>query len=109
MNDTSNRRWVSECKFEKDFESAFQAKAKGNVEFGKELWSALANVEWHHPDEPKPYGLTFRAAGGWVADMVGLDTDYMDFYCESPYAQVSPEIEEAMKNLGWSYDADYIC
>ena len=72
-------------------------------EIAKQLWSALANVDWYHPESHNAASYSFRAAGGLIAELRG-EGDYMDWYCCGPYATVSDHIARVLKKQGWIYD-----
>lgn len=74
-----------------------------NGDVAKQLWSALANVDWYHPESKDYASYSFRAAGGLIADLRGSG-DYMDWYCCGPYAEVSDHIARVLKKQGWIYD-----
>lgn len=75
----------------------------------KQLWCALANVDWYHPESKESAGYSFRAAGGLIAELRG-EGDYMDWYCCGPDATVSDHIARVLKKEGWIYDdAASIC
>ncbi|MDP2410328.1 MAG: hypothetical protein Q8M26_08585 [Pseudolabrys sp.] len=88
--------------FEDDLRTAMGADIQ-NDEIATQVWSALANVTWYHPESKQEAGYSFRAAGGLIADLRG-NGDYMDWYCSGPYATVSDRIGRAMKKLGWIAD-----
>jgi hypothetical protein len=91
-----------EQKFDDDFRSSFTKRLREDKEFGKELWSALANVTWVHSDDKYEQGCghSFRSAGGLIASML-CEGDYMDWYCSSPDGVVSDFIRTTMSGLGW--------
>lgn len=70
----------------------------------KQLWSALANVDWYNPRTHESAGYSFRAAGTLIARLRG-EGDYMDWYCCGPYAVVSDHIGRVLKKQGWIADA----
>ena len=92
-------------KFDDDFRELFTKRLRENEEFGKELWSALANVGWFHKDDPDNtnIGFSFRVAGSLIASMLCYG-DYMDWYCSGPDGVVSDFISEVMAARGWRYE-----
>ena len=91
-------------KFEDDFRELFTKKLRENEDFGCELWSALANVEWFHDDDETKTGCrySFREAGSVVASML-VKSNYIDWYCSGPDGTVSESIAKAMASKGWRY------
>jgi hypothetical protein len=85
--------------FEKDFEDLFKKVSRESAELRQLLWSALANVVWIHEDGTYA-SYSFRSAGGWIAEMSGAG-DYLSYYCNSPYAVVTPNIAAALESRGW--------
>jgi hypothetical protein len=65
----------------------------------REMWSALANVEWINEDG-ESVGYSFRRAGALIAD-IRDNGDYMDWYCCGPTSFVSDEIRYALGREGW--------
>ena len=92
-------------KFDDDFRELFTKLLRENEEFGKELWSALANVDWFHEDDENKTecGHSFRSAGSLIASML-CHGDYMDWYCSAPDGVVSEYIANAMQSKGWEYE-----
>ena len=91
--------------FDDDFRELFKDRLRKDEEFGKELWSAIANVKWYHKDDPdnKDCSRSFRGAGSLIASMLCYG-DYMDWYCSGPDSVVSDYIADAMAAKGWRYE-----
>lgn len=68
--------------------------------FAVRLYASLCNVEWQSPGQ-EPYSMTFRTAGGLVADLRGLGEEYVDFYGSGPEGQVDRQIAELLARQGW--------
>ena len=94
-------------KFEDDFRELFTQRLKEDEDFGSELWSAMANVDWIHEDDPEETRIHrgFRSAGSMIATMLGTG-DYIDWYCSGPYETVSEYIAQKMASKGWRYEID---
>jgi hypothetical protein len=92
-------------KFDDDFRELFTRRLRENEDFGKELWSALANVDWYHESDAEntDCGHSFRSAGALIASML-CHGDYMDWYCSAPDGVVSEDIAQAMASRGWNYE-----
>lgn len=86
--------------FEAAVERCLGDRIRASEAFGCEVWSALANMDWHHVDGDSA-GYSFRAAGDLVAAIRG-EGDYMVWYCCGPYAVVSDEIRTALAAEGWT-------
>jgi hypothetical protein len=90
-----------------EFEAAIKRtlgeEMKANDAACVELWSALANVDWYHPEKNYAVSYSFRVAGGMIADMIERGT-YMDWYCSGPYPEVSDRIARTLKKEGWISD-----
>ncbi len=89
-------------RFEQDLREGLGDEIK-NDETAQQLWSALANVDWYHPETHAHVSYSFRAGGGLIAELRG-EGSYMDWYCCGPYATVSDHIARVMKKRGWIYD-----
>lgn len=64
------------------------------------MWSALANVEWHHAGGGV-VSYSFRSAGDLVA-WLREDGDYLDWYCSGEPGLVSVAIAETLAMQGWT-------
>lgn len=85
--------------FEAMIARVFDERMKIDVELCKQIWSALANVDWYKPKTHESAGYTFRSAGGLIAAIRGLGC-YMDWYCSGPLATVTDEIRRSFKKEG---------
>ena len=92
-------------KFDDNFRQLFTKALRENEDFGKELWPALANVDWIHKSDPDNTGCghSFRSGGSLIASML-CHGDYMDWYCSAPDGVVSDYIANAMTSKGWRYE-----
>lgn len=82
-----------------------------NNETAHEVYAALCNVAWV-PDahEAQAYveargdgvcAWSWRAAGGYVADLRDRGETYLDFYCSGNEGVVSDAVREAMASVGY--------
>lgn len=94
---------LTEDQFEKDMAAAWPPDAWADERFCSDWWSALANVDWYNVKTHDVYSVSFRYAGGLIADLRGTG-DYMDWYCGSAQAVVSDDIARRMKKFGWISD-----
>jgi len=66
------------------------------------LWGSLSNVEWYRKDKNKlSVGYSFRAAGGLIADIIGKQSSYLDWYCSGDAGVVDTGIGEIFDEEGW--------
>lgn len=85
--------------FVEALERAVGDQVRADDDVAKRLWSSLTNVEWLRGDGGVAY--SFRAAGSVIANIRGSGS-YLDWYCNSPYAEVDPAIAEALAAEGWT-------
>ena len=93
-------------KFDDDFRELFTKRLREDHDFGKELWSALANVSWYNQSDPNNTECgycSFRYAGTIIATML-CHGDYGDWYFGDNPGVVSEQIANAMKARGWRYE-----
>lgn len=88
--------------FEASLYRALGEQMKTDDSLCREVWSALANVDWKNKDGIEA-GYTFRSAAALVTEVRG-EGDPMDWYCSGPYAQVSGRVEDALAREGWSFE-----
>jgi hypothetical protein len=86
--------------FETAVWEALGKQLENDCELCRELWQALANVEWHHANGDRA-AYSFRAAGDMVAALHG-NGDYVDWYCCEQDGVVSERIATAMLAKGWT-------
>lgn len=82
-----------------------------NDETAVEVYGALCNVAWVPLDhEATVYGeargegtmtWSWRAAGGYVAELRDKGENYLDFYCSGGEGAVSEAVREAMASVGY--------
>jgi hypothetical protein len=73
--------------------------ANYTLEERTQLYSALCNRLWFFEKEKKPYSMTWRYAGGLVAQK---GEDYLHYYCAGGEGTVSTKVETDMQALGWA-------
>jgi len=118
LNSLTDMPKLASC-FEKDLEK-LKDKLQ-DYDFAVELYCALCNTYWYpisldterfpiKYDNRYAYGITWRSAGGLVADLRGLGEDYLHFYCSGMIhdgapgeGRVSNRVEAELNNLGWTY------
>lgn len=100
---TEGREPNQDDKFEMMLHRVLGDQIRQNPEIGVDLWSALANIDWYHPESGDSASYSFRAAGDLIAAIIGKG-DYMDWYCSGPYSTVSSLIARTLKKEGWIYD-----
>ncbi len=70
--------------------------------FAREVYASLCNMQWQRDDMEELVSLSWRAAGGVVADLVGRGECYLDYYCSGNESVVSERVREALGELGWT-------
>jgi hypothetical protein len=95
---------VTEAKIEPleaAFDFAIGERIRADEDFAAEAWAALCNTDWIDP-YGRPHSESFRSAGALISRIRGSG-DYTDWYCSGQAGYVSPDIEAAMKLIGWSF------
>lgn len=85
-------------------------KVKNDI-YAQNLYAALCNMKWRKPSDSSTgfFSVTWRTAGGIVADLRNNNETYIDWYCsgialntgEVPEGTVTIEIEQDLASLGW--------
>lgn len=94
-------------------EEALKPIARRSESDARDVYRALCNVAWVPFDHPAktydewgfewPYeavSMSWRAAGGFVADLRREGEDYMDFYCSGGEGTVTDEIRKTLEEKG---------
>lgn len=100
----SPRRLKSHKAFEMMIERVLGERIRTDGALAVDLWSALANIEWHGPDDAV-VRYSFRSAGDLIA-WVREDGCYLDGYCSGPAEVVAPWINDALATEGWTWAPD---
>lgn len=89
-------------RFEVDLNRALGDEMRKDRELAKDVWGALANVDWRTTDGKDTASYSFRAAGDMIAAIRAVPgEDYCTFYCSRGYARITDQIREAMAKVGW--------
>lgn len=113
-------------------------KARRYRHYAQNLYAAMCNMQWQKMDvipilKDEYWSVSWRRAGGLVAELRDDGEDYMDYYCsgmrgglsfdgkeDSDYFErtkyasegvVTDEVREDLARLGWQpvpYDDDYV-
>jgi hypothetical protein len=65
-----------------------------------ELYGSLCNRAWFD-EKNEMHHMSWRYAGGLVADLRGHGENYLDFYCSGGEGQIAPWIAAKLLSLGW--------
>jgi hypothetical protein len=68
-------------------------------QFATSLYSAMCNVYWEN--DGVEWGVSWRTAGGIVAELRNKGEDYIDFYCSGGEGQVSDKVRDVLESIGW--------
>lgn len=102
---TDQDKWlVNDADLEAEIYEIFSELIKSDIYFCHELWSALTNTLWVKGG--KYASMSYRYAGGFIADIRDKGETYMDFYCCAPSGVVSNKIAKIMLDNGWSFTHD---
>ena len=86
-------------------------KIKNEI-YAQNLYAAMCNMRWLKKSAPSVgiYAVTWRTAGGIIADLRGNGGTYLDWYCsgigpklegEVSEGTVTEEIRQDLSTLGW--------
>lgn len=106
----------------------FKDKVRNSKTYAQNLYAAMCNMQWQKLEvipilKDELWSCSWRSSGGKVAELKGAGEDYMDYYCsgikgglsydakeDEEYfkttgyvseGEVTPEIAEDLKQLGW--------
>jgi hypothetical protein len=75
-----------------------------NDDYAKDLYRALCNMRWKKYGFAELYSCSWRYAGGLIATIRNKGEDYMTFYLSGHEGNVTDEIKDDLKKLGWKQD-----
>lgn len=87
--------------FEECLAYAFGKQIQHDEEFAKRAYAALTNIIWRNGE--KEYSVTFRYAGGLIADIRGDGSNYMTWYCSASEGVVDKSISKKLAEYGWTH------
>lgn len=87
--------------FEQDLVDLFEDEICDDEEFAKRVYAALTNIIWRQDNTDYEHAITFRGAGGLIADIRG-EGHYMDWYCSAGEGVVDKNILDALLTRGWT-------
>ena len=88
--------------FESDINNLYQKLL--NDDYAKDLYRALCNMRWKKRGFTELYSCSWRYAGGLIATIRNKGEDYMNFYLSGYEGNVTDEIRDDLKRLGWKQD-----
>jgi hypothetical protein len=99
-------------RFEIDLENSFiSEKVQQSEIYAQNLYAALCNTGWRCDDpNTSVFSITWRGAGGVVANIRNTGGDYLDWYCSGigsrldgvvPEGTVTDEIAQDLNAIGW--------
>lgn len=90
---------------ERDFEpvliEALGERIKADRDFAVAVYASLCNVDWQHEDGSR-WSISWRGAGGLIAEIRDQDECYLDFYCSGNEGYVDELVAEAVAQQGWT-------
>lgn len=90
MSSSRAGRWTKQFQLTVDRVLGDRIRADGAA--AADMWSALANVEWHGPEGAR-VSYSFRSAGDLVA-WVREEGGYVEWYCSGEPGVVAPWISD---------------
>jgi hypothetical protein len=69
--------------------------------YAGKLYGTLCNMRWRKEGSHKLWSVSWRQAGGIVADLRDKSECYMDFYCSGGEGVQDSEILKDFGKLGW--------
>ena len=97
----SSRAYRPYKAFEITLDRVVGEKVRADGACAVDLWCALANIEWHGPEQVR-VAYSSRKAGDVVA-WVREDGDYLTWYCSGEPGVVSDWIGQSLNKAGWSW------
>ncbi|MCB1476289.1 MAG: hypothetical protein H6883_09880 [Rhodobiaceae bacterium] len=89
--------------FEAALEKRLGDQMRADDEICKQVWSAMANVDWYNFERELSVGYTFRHASEVIYVIIGRYDD-LKWYCCAPPAVISPLVGMSLKKEGWIGD-----
>ena len=87
--------------FEEDLQQ-LKERIADNLDFATDVYGALCNMRWQSVENKENiYSCSWRYAGGVIAGMRCEGESYLDFYCSGGEGNVTEEVKEDLRKLGW--------